>query len=242
MRVLRRLLAAGLLGGLIGLGAAADARAAALTVAPVSLRMAPGQMTTSLTLTNDGAHAIAYQIRAFAWDQAGGDDHLSATGAIQFSPPLGTLAAGASQVVRLLLRQPAQAGEASYRLLIDQLPPPSAPGTVSMVLRLSIPVFAEPQGRVAARLDWRVDDSDGRLRLVAANRGGAHAIVRDLRLRAADGRPLQVDIGAFAYVLPGAVREWTVAGGAAPGSVLKLSARTDQGPITAEVPVVRTGP
>lgn len=235
-----------LLPGLAGIGLGVDdAAAATLTVVPVSIRMVPGQMITSLTLSNGGDHPIAYQVRAFAWNQDGGSDHLVSTSAIQFSPPLGTLAVGASQVVRLLLREPARAREAAYRLLIDQIPAPSAPGTVNMVLRLSIPVFAEPPGRALARLDWRVDDSDGRLRLVAANRGAAHAIVRDLQLRGGDGQALRVDIGAFDYVLPGAVREWTVrADGAAtaPGSVVKLSARTDQGPIAADLRVVRTGP
>ena len=221
------------------------ALASALTVAPVSIEMAPDQMTTSLTLFNPGKHAVAFQIRAFAWDQQGGDDHLAATDVLQFSPPLGTLANGASQVVRLLLRSPAQGAEASYRILIDQIPPPASPGTVSLVLRMSIPVFAEPAARVSPDLQWRLDMEAKHLLLVAVNSGGRHEAVRNLALRTADGSSLKVENGALGYVLAGATRRWDIvlpAAAPAVGTVLKLSAQTDHGPIDLDVPVAVAKP
>lgn len=233
------LASAGLLGGV------RPALASALTVAPVSIEMAPDQMTTSLTLSNPGKQSVAFQIRAFAWDQQGGDDHLAATETLQFSPPLGTLTAGASQVVRLLLRRPAQGAEAGYRILIDQIPPPASPGTVSLVLRMSIPVFAEPAARVSPDLQWGVDMDANHLRLVAVNSGGRHEVVRNLALRTADGSSLKVENGAFGYVLAGATRRWDVAQPAAAlvaGTVLKLSAQTDHGPIDLDVPVAVAKP
>lgn len=226
-------------------GGVQPALASALTVAPVSITMAPDQMTTTLTLSNSGGHAVAFQVRAFAWDQQGGGDHLAATDVLQFSPPLGTLAAGADQVVRLLLRSPAQGAEASYRILIDQIPPPASPGTVSVVLRLSIPVFAEPAGRVSPDLHWRLDREANHWWLVAVNSGGRHEAVRNLALRTADGSRLKVENGALGYVLAGATRRWDVvlpAAAPALGTVLQLSAQTDHGPIDVDVPVAVAKP
>jgi len=221
------------------------ALASALTVAPVTLTMPAGQMASSLTLSNPGHQPLAFQIRAFSWEQRGGSDHLAATDALQFSPPMGLLAAGASQVVRLVLRSPAQVSEASYRLLIDQIPPPASPGTVSMVLRMSIPVFAEPPSRVFPDLQWHVETNDKQAWLVAENRGGSHEVVRNLALRAPDGSRVPVEGGAFGYVLAGASRRWELAlhsAALAASTVMELSAQTDHGSIDIDVPVAMSKP
>ncbi len=75
------------------------------------------------------------------------------------SPPAVTIAPGASQVARLILRKPPEGKEATYRLLVDQIPPPAAPGTVRVALRLSIPVFAEPATRAVAHVQYHVENA-----------------------------------------------------------------------------------
>ena len=124
-------------------GSAAGAQS--LSVLPVNIFFPAGQKAATLTVTNQGKSETAVQIRAYGWNQQDGNDQqLTSTDAVLMSPPLATIAPGASQVVRLILRQAPQDREAAYRILVDQIPPPAEPGIVHIVLRLSIRIFAVP--------------------------------------------------------------------------------------------------
>lgn len=216
---------------------AGPGRGQALTVLPVSIEMAPGQMAASLTVIDEGDKETSFQIRPFAWTQPGGTDQLSATEDLLVSPPLGTIAAGARQVVRLVLRRAPSAGEATYRILLDQIPPAAAPGTVRIALRLSIPVFAQPASRAAAQLQWRIETSGGQAYLVAVNSGTRHETVRNIALRSAAGGALQIEANASPYVLAGATRRWRILTGRPVGGVIRLTATGDSGAIDQPVAV-----
>jgi fimbrial chaperone protein len=190
--------------------AVAQTEVRGLTVTPVTIELAPRQMTAVLTLENHTDREADFQVRPYIWDQPQGDDRLTPTEALVASPPLGKIAVGASQVVRLVLRQPAQGREASYRILLDQVPPPPEPGVVGLALRLSIPIFAAPPVRVAPHLRWSLERSGAGYELVAVNDGGRHEAVRDLALTGADGRRLQLDPNVLPYVLAGATRRWRI--------------------------------
>src|ERR1700742_1222288 len=90
----RRAAPIGVLVGLVSvLLAAGTANAQSLTVLPVSIELAPGQMATTLTVINQGDAETAFQIRAFAWSQrADGDDQLGVTDDLRASPPIATVA------------------------------------------------------------------------------------------------------------------------------------------------------
>lgn len=213
-------------------------RAQALEVAPVNVLLPAGAMATTLSVINRGAQPMPIQVRAFAWDQRGGIDHLTRTNDLMVSPPIVVVAPGAAQVIRLVLRRPAGSVEQAFRILLDQIPPPGAPGIVRIALRLSIPVFAEPAARAAAALAWRVDGRGaGREVLTATNRGGAHARILDPRLSAPNGAKLTVEPDINPYVLAGATRRWRIAGRVPPGARLRLTARTDAGGIDRTVSV-----
>jgi fimbrial chaperone protein len=202
-------------------------------VTPVVINLAPQQLTTVLTLENHTEREADFQVRPFLWEQPGGDDRLTPTDAIVASPPLGKIAVGSKQVVRIVLRQPAQGREATYRLLLDQVPPPPQPGQVGLALRLSLPLFAEPGIRVAAHLRWSVEPSSGGYALVAVNDGGRHEAVRDLALTAADGRRLALETDVSPYILAGATRRWRIlTSNVAPSrEALRLKAHADGGVI-----------
>jgi fimbrial chaperone protein len=216
------------------------ASASTLSVRPVTITLHAGQPNTTLTLSNPGQQPLSFQVRAFAWSQQNGVDRLVPTPHLQLSPPLGTIAPGTQQVVRLVLQQPPTQQEASYRLLVDQLPPANAPGRVSIALRLSLPVFAEPAARGTARLQWRVTDTAGRLQVTVSNHGIRHAKIRNLVLLTRDGKILKPAGGSFAYVLAHSTHRFhfrTLGALPAPGSQLRLHAETDQGPIDLEEPL-----
>ena len=228
-------------GALILSIAAGSAQSQSLTVMPVKVLMSPGQAATTLTVVNQSATEASFQIRVFAWSQgATGDDQLAASDELVASPPLGTMAANATQVVRLVLRRPPQAREASYRIWLDQIPTAAAAGTVRIALRLSIPVFAEPSTRIVPRITWRIGGSGDQTYLEAVNDGGRHEAFRDISLASAEGSRFKIEAGASPYVLPGATRRWRIlAGGPSLGHVatLHVTAKTDGGVIDQPVPV-----
>lgn len=206
--------------GCLALGAALAgvASAGALRVAPVLLQMEAPQQTASLTVWNDGAEPIDVQVRVLRWRQVDGADVLEPTQDVVVSPPITTLAPGAENVVRVVRVSTADvAGEESYRVLVDELPDPARvrDGTVTLVLRHSIPVFFAKAG-APPEVVWSAAREGDAIRLTAKNAGGRHLRIANLQL-AANGARLAAKDGLVGYVLGGAVASWTIpleAGGA----------------------------
>jgi fimbrial chaperone protein len=238
----RRVVAAiGFVPVLIVLLAGGAARAQSLMVLPVNIQMAPGQKATTVTVINKGDSETAIQIRAYAWNQPDGEDQLTTSDAVLVSPPLTSIAAGASQVVRLVLRQPPQGRESTYRIVLDQIPPPAVPGTVRVVLRMSIPIFAQPAARAIPHVYFHIERDAEKIFLVALNDGGRHEAIREIVLSTSDGRKLKTQPSASPYVLAGATRRWSIdAQGPLPlpDETLQLTAHADSGAIEQQVHVV----
>ena len=214
------------------------ARAQALSVQPVNVLFSPGQKATSVTVTNTGSSETAIQIRVYAWGQKDDDDQLTDSDAVVLSPPISRMAPGASQVIRLVLRQAAEGREATYRILIDQIPPPTEPGIVHMVLRLSIPIFVQPATRAVPHLQFHMEMDAGKLFLVGINDGLSHEVIRDIELLASDGRKLKEAVSTSPYILSGATRRWPIAAQdppLLPSETLQLTAHSDAGAIKQQV-------
>jgi len=212
------------------------AKADSLTVLPVTVQLAPGQKTTTLTVINEGNRETSFQIRAYIWRQnETGDVQLTDTDGLLASPPLGTVAPGARQVIRLVLRQTPQGKEATYRILVDQIPPPAAPGTIQIALRLSIPIFAPPDARVAPHVVWRIETAGGQAWLVAVNDGSSHFKVHDMALRTQGGVTVPIETANVSpYVVAGTTRRWRLLGHP-PGGPLRLTGNAENGPIEQQV-------
>jgi fimbrial chaperone protein len=216
----------------------APAGAEGLEVAPTNIQLAPGQSAVALTITNRNDRKVSFQIRGFSWGQQGAEeDSLTPTDAILASPPIATIEPGATQVVRLVLKHPPEDHEEAYRILFDQLPPPDEAGVVHLLIRISIPVFAEPPTRVAPRVHWRIAQAGGRSWLVATNDGTRHLTVHDIKLQSADGHALGVEIKSPPHILAGASRRWLIVTKdlLAPNQVVRLTAGADSGAIDERV-------
>jgi fimbrial chaperone protein len=210
------------------------ARAQSLSVQPVNIFLLPGQKATTMTVRNQGNSETSIQIRVYAWIQKNGDDQLTTSDGVVVSPPLATIAPGASQVVRLILRQPPQGREATYRILVDQIPPPAEPGIVHVVLRLSIPIFAEPTTRALPHVQFHLEGDGNQLFLVGINDGLRHEAIRDIVLLTGNGRELKEESGTSPYILAGATRRWPIAAQGSlplPSESLRLTAHGDTGAI-----------
>jgi fimbrial chaperone protein len=223
---------------LFALLAASSAAAQGLSVVPVNVFLSPGQRATSLTVTNPGTTETAIQIRAYAWNQKGDDDQLTASDALVLSPPIARIAPGATQVVRLILRQPPKDRDATFRILIDQIPPPAEPGVVHIVLRLSIPIFAQPATRAHAHVQFHIEVDAGKLFLVGVNDSPFHEAIRDIVLTTSDGRKLKEESSTSPYILAGNSRRWPIAAQDSlplPSETLQLTAHADAGAIEEQV-------
>jgi fimbrial chaperone protein len=206
--------------------------------------MQPGKQATSLTIINQSDIESAIQIRAFIWTQVDGKEQLTPSDDVLTSPPIATIAPGAIQVVRLVLHKPVVGHEATYRILLDQIPPVAAPGTVRIALRLSIPIFAPPATRVTPRLAFHIEKDGGQSYLVAVNNGTSHDTLRDIALTNSDGSSVSVEAGASPYVLAASTRRWTISSEHLPshGGALHLTAQDIDRTITETVPIVAAHP
>ncbi len=238
---LKLVAAIGLVAVLVLLTAGSSAGAQSLMVLPVNVHMVPGQGATILTVVNEGKSETAIQIRAYAWNQPdGGDDQLTASDAVIVSPPLASIAAGGTQVVRLVLRKPPQGKEATYRIVLDQIPPPAEPGVVRVVLRLSIPVFAQPATRTAPHVQFRIERDGGQAFLVGFNDGNYHEAVRNIVLTTSNGHKLKTGTSTSPYILAGATRRWPIDTQSSlplPNESFRLTAHEDTGAIEEQVQV-----
>jgi fimbrial chaperone protein len=216
--------------------------AQALQIMPVSLSLSNADLSSTLVVTNRGDQAQTVQVRPFLWSQTKTGDTLTPTESLSASPPMTVIAAGATQVFRILLRQPTQGTEASYRLLFDQLPPPGEPfGGVRLALRLSVPVFVKPAQPGGSGVAWSVLIDDRGAYLHAENRGDLHLRIVHPVLNESVSSKMAVPAADVGYILAGAARDWPIPGGQKlqPGSVLHLTATSDQGPVDATVHVLQ---
>lgn len=210
-----------------------------LSVSPVNIEFDGRGMARALDVSNPGNAATDVQVRLYAWTAVDGEDQLTPSTDLGFSPPMFRLTPGGHQVVRFVLTAPPADTERAYRVFVDQVPGNPEPGTLQMPVRMVLPLFVQPSGAVrvvqtsAAALRWQAsyDPARKRLRLVARNSSGRRVKVQNLAYETG-GKTIIAVPGLAGYVLAGRERAWDFdyAGPLAP---LTVKADTDQGPIAA---------
>jgi len=214
------------------------AGAGSFAVSPVRVTLAAGRNTGALTVHNKSSEPTVVQLEVLDWSQRDGEDVLVPTREVLATPPIFTLAADGSQVIRIGLRgrAPAPQRELSYRLLIKEVVPDAAAGSsgVQVALHISLPVFVMPVAASAPSLRWQARGGDA-LELSAFNDGNTHLQLAGVRLGGPDGTAHRVT----GYLLPGQGRAWRLPYEPPVGSPLRVLARTDAGDIAADVVVTR---
>jgi fimbrial chaperone protein len=138
-------------------------------------------------------------------------------------------------------KTPVSAPEA-YRLLVDELPDPSASKNqiVTLVLRYSMPVFFYPSSVASSKLEWTLEQRRGRLFVTAKNVGDRHVRLAALKLNDGRGKSLSFGNGLTGYVLAHSTMNWSApndGGKLTAGSTIAISAQGDQGQISASSPL-----
>jgi fimbrial chaperone protein len=214
------------------------ATATTLQVTPISVESLGGS-TETVTLSNTGNEPLNAQVRVYKWTQRDGQDVLEPTRELLASPPIASIAAGSSQVVRVVRPEaPAGRGEATYRLLIEQLPDhtSSKQTGVNFLMRYSVPVFFGAGESSSKSIQWRLERRGNALRLTGTNSGTRRIRVSELSIVGQSGDVIVRKPGLVGYVLSGSTATWNLSAGSVPkGTVLTLEATGDVGPIKAQV-------
>jgi fimbrial chaperone protein len=197
--------------------AAGAAHAGAVVLWPLDPVMAPGERATALWIENRGREPVTLQIRSFDWSQSAGEDQYARQDEVIPSPPIASIPPGQRQLVRIIRRTTGTASaEHSYRLLVDELPPPldaaktdAASAQLRVQMRYSIPLFTyDGQGTTAQpQLHARTVIVEGRRYAEIRNTGARHARLVDLRI-VHGASSVTAAAGLIGYVLPGATMRW----------------------------------
>lgn len=189
--------------------AAPPAPAGTLHVNPVLLDIDASRRTASVTVRNEEAVPVTIRVYPLAWRQADGEDVYEETNAAIASPPVFTIPAGGSQLVRVGLRAPSSAPQA-YRLIIEEVPEASPASGIRVALRLNLPLYVALRPGDAADLRWAAwRQPDGEWTIEAANGGSGYVRLDAAAAGRATGIAFDEHVG-FGTVLPGAVRRWRI--------------------------------
>ncbi|MDG1179888.1 MAG: molecular chaperone [Gammaproteobacteria bacterium] len=223
---------------------ASVASAASLGVSPVRVTLSESQSMGALTVRNDGTEPASLQMEMLSWSQAEGQDVLTPTRELLANPPIFTVPAGGSQLVRVGLRQaPDGQRELTYRIVLQELPPPPNPDFMGtrMLMRISLPVFVLPKIDAEPVLMWQATrTSQGALKISLTNNGNAHIQIANFKLSLPGSAQPWVTKESAEYVLAGQSRDWNLPADSEypvppPGTSLQLFAQTDAGDIAAKV-------
>ena len=242
--MLSRVIINAVFGLFVFLAAANVVNATDLGVSPVRVTLSDKQKMGTLTVRNNGTEPVPMQLEVLNWSREEGNDVFTPTRELIVNPPIFTIPAGGSQLIRVGLRRaPDAQRELTYRIFLQELPPPPNPdfnGT-KMLMRVSLPVFVLPKVAAKPVLRWHaVRTSDGALKISLTNSGNAHIQIANFSLSLPGSAQPWITQQTSDYVLIGKSLDWILPANAdysipKSGATIQLFAQTDAGDIEAEV-------
>lgn len=213
-------------------------RASALTIEPVLVELTPTRQVASITVSNLSDHSEKLQAEVLFWQQSKGADQYTETDALYVIPAIAEIAAGGTQVFRVASRGPMPSTvEQSYRLILEELPDEGGRtqtgSVINLKYRFSLPLFISPLEAVQTDLRWSlcaVPTNKDCIQL--DNRGNRRIRLSELTV-SGDGWHQTVPGGAT--VLAGSVKQWTLDLSAGQRLPKRVSAKSEQGDISADL-------
>jgi fimbrial chaperone protein len=170
-------------------------RAANFTVSPVRLFFNSNNRTNILTIKNNSEESITLQLRVYEWRQnERGENLYSPTKDILFFPKILTLKKAEEKIIRLGTRVPQGKDEKTYRLYIEEIPPPTTLETtaVRIVMKVGIPIFISPLEVESKGNIEKLELSKGKLYVLLRNGGNIHFIIKSIKLIGSDASGREV--------------------------------------------------
>lgn len=189
------------------------ASAGSLQVDPIRLEIDAGRRTATVRVRNQEQVPVTIRAYPLGWSQVGGEDRYEDTDAVIVSPPIFTIPAGGTQIVRVGLRTPSTDPKA-YRLIVEEVPQANPANGVQVALRLNLPLFVMMAQGQQSELAWSASrGADGALTIEATNTGTGFVRVEMAAAESATGLELDPALN-LGTVLPGSTRRYTI--GASP--------------------------
>ena len=169
-----------------------SALASEVAVSPVNIYLTRDAHTALLTLTNQGNESASFQISVYAWNQSdAAATQLTSTSDVVLFPTLLTLGPGEQRKVRIGATITPGLIEKTYRVLIQELPPPrtqaTSPGLhVRLLTNISLPLFLEPD---KPRLQTTISEASvkrGELFFRVNNLGSMHVLPQSVAISGKD--------------------------------------------------------
>lgn len=191
---------------LAAIGSTQPASAGSFSVNPVQISLPHDRQATSLTIKNSDVVPVSVRVQTLAWTQVDGTDRYSATSNLIVSPPIFTIRPGATQLVRIGLRN--GKNDSAYRVILEEIPRQNpVQGQVQVTLRLNMPLYVLPKGGGKAEVNWRAwRDRSGSLLIEGQNRGTLFHKVTELHAES-NGQTV-VLAKQMGVILPGSSRIW----------------------------------
>lgn len=170
-----------------------EAAAALFSVSPIRVELDTSHRTSILTFSNSGHENLRMQVRAMQWSMApDGTWQLTPSDDLIATPELLEIAPGQNVQLRIgSMADPGQS-EASYRLLIDELPNLSDDAgahkpEVKVLTQVSLPVYMEPAGAKRIPVLRSATIQNGTLNIGIGNDGTQRLDAQGVQLVLADG-------------------------------------------------------
>jgi fimbrial chaperone protein len=178
-------------------------------ISPIRLDLDRQSKTDSITISNDETdRKLEMQAKLFEWTQnEKGEDVYVESNDLVFFPRIFSIDPQDKRIVRVGLKVPAAAAEKSYRLFIEELPPPRDPektGTqVLFVLRFGVPVFIRPDKEQLAGSIEGIEAAPDAAAVLVRNSGNQNFQIQSLAIKSQEGFSKEIVGG---YVLAGALK------------------------------------
>ncbi len=191
------------------------AEAAEFTINPLLVRLDRTSRASEIVVRNDDRVPLRMQVQAMNWRQdADGRDQYEPADGLLYFPRAMEIPAGDSRVIRLGVKAAPVSKEESFRVFVEELPHPTAAGTVAsgtslqVVLRVGVPVFVAPvqvdrKGEIV-----RLGLTGSMAEWVVANTGNVHLRAERVEMvgLAPDGTRLFEEVFQERYFLAGVVK------------------------------------
>lgn len=191
--------------------------AADFNINPVKIFFDAKQKSTVLKVKNNAEEKLTLQVNAVAWSQdEDGKDVYSQTEDIILFPKIFSMEKDEERIIRIGIKVPPGTHEKTYRIYLEEIPPPReltlTGATLRTLMKVGVPVFiaplkASPEGKIE-----KVDISQGTLAFLVVNKGNLHYIMKGVKIEGFDREGTQVfttDLGGW-YVLSGRSKQFSV--------------------------------
>lgn len=215
---------------------ATDVTAGSFSVNPVRIELSPNQSSAVIQVDNNGSNEVTVEAKILSWSQADGKELLSPSRELIVTPQIFRMKPGAMQILRVgALRKTDPEREISYRLMLEEIPPPPNPDTrgLQVALRVSMPVFLKPHS-AKEKIDPTLKmETPQQLRLSLANSGNASAHFSTVTLFYEDEPDTAIASHTLStYVLAGQKRDILLKTSAIdPEKKILIKAKTYAGPL-----------